>query len=83
MQVHVFSSKMEMAQAVYDCFTGEVTPFHPASILRQHAHTDIFLDAKTASLLQQQDALNSSGEREVPSLGEMIPCLSDTHCYLC
>jgi len=41
------------AQAVHDCFTGQVTPLHPASILRQHEHADIFLDADAASLLKQ------------------------------
>ncbi len=40
------------AQAVRDCLTGEVTPLHPASILRQHAHTYLFLDADAASLLR-------------------------------
>jgi glucosamine-6-phosphate deaminase len=39
------------AQAVHDCFTGEVTPLHPASILRQHEHAHVFLDADAASLL--------------------------------
>jgi glucosamine-6-phosphate deaminase len=39
------------AQAVCDCFTGEVTPLHPASILRQHARAYVFLDADAASLL--------------------------------
>jgi glucosamine-6-phosphate deaminase len=39
------------AQAVRDCFTGEATPLHPASILRQHARTYVFLDADAASLL--------------------------------
>lgn len=41
------------ARAVYQCFTGEVSPFSPASILRQHARADIFLDADAASLLSQ------------------------------
>jgi glucosamine-6-phosphate deaminase len=41
------------APAVRDCFAGEVTPLHPASILRQHQHADIFLDADAASLLKQ------------------------------
>lgn len=45
------------AQAVYDCFTGEVTPIHPASILRQHNTAEVFLDADAASLLQAADAL--------------------------
>jgi glucosamine-6-phosphate deaminase len=39
------------AQAVHDCFTGEVTPLHPASILRQHERAYVFLDADAASLL--------------------------------
>ena len=39
------------AEAVRDCFTGEVTPLHPASVLRQHADAQVFLDAEAASLL--------------------------------
>jgi glucosamine-6-phosphate deaminase len=39
------------APAVYDCFTGEVTPMHPASILRQHPQAEVFLDSAAASLL--------------------------------
>jgi glucosamine-6-phosphate deaminase len=42
------------SQAVYDCFTGEVTCLHPASILRQHNHAYVFLDADAASLLDRQ-----------------------------
>lgn len=41
------------AQAVYDCFGGEVSPLNPASILRQHERATIFLDADAASLLNQ------------------------------
>jgi glucosamine-6-phosphate deaminase len=41
------------AQAVHDCFTGVVTPHHPASILRQHEASYLFLDADAASLLDQ------------------------------
>jgi glucosamine-6-phosphate deaminase len=40
------------AQAVYDCFTGEVSPRNPASILRQHEQAHVFLDANAASLLR-------------------------------
>jgi len=36
---------------VRDCFTGEVTPMHPASILRQHERAWVLLDAEAASLL--------------------------------
>jgi glucosamine-6-phosphate deaminase len=39
------------AQAVHDCFTGGVSPLHPASILRRHEQAYIFLDADAASLL--------------------------------
>ncbi len=39
------------AQAVYDCLTGEITPLHPASILRRHGRAFLFLDAEAASLL--------------------------------
>jgi glucosamine-6-phosphate deaminase len=39
------------AQAVRDCLTGEVTPLHPASILRWHERVYVFLDADAASLL--------------------------------
>ena len=45
------------AQAVYDCFTGDVTPLHPASILRCHGHAEVFLDADAASILQQANLL--------------------------
>jgi hypothetical protein len=37
-----------------DCFTGEVTPLHPTSILGQHSRSFIFLDAASASLLPQR-----------------------------
>jgi glucosamine-6-phosphate deaminase len=40
------------AQAVHDCFTGEISPLHPASILRQHPQAHVFLDADAASLLK-------------------------------
>jgi len=43
------------SQAVYDCFTGDVTPLHPASVLRQHDHAYVFLDADAASLLNRQE----------------------------
>jgi glucosamine-6-phosphate deaminase len=39
------------AQAVRDCFSGKVTPLHPASILRRHERAYVFLDADSASLL--------------------------------
>lgn len=39
------------AQAVKDCLTGEISPLHPASILRRHDNTRLFLDRAAASLL--------------------------------
>ncbi len=47
------------AQAVHDCLTGEITPLHPASILRRHDRAFLFLDAEAASLLDHLAA----GER--------------------
>lgn len=41
------------AQAVRDCFTGEITPLHPASILRQHPRCAVFLDEDSAALLPE------------------------------
>lgn len=45
------------AQAAHDCLTGEVTPLHPASILRCHDRAYIFLDAHAASLLEDTAAI--------------------------
>jgi glucosamine-6-phosphate deaminase len=39
------------AQAVKACFEGEVSPMAPASILRTHANTNVYLDKESASLL--------------------------------
>jgi len=42
------------AQAVKSCFEGEVSPLAPASILRTHAHTMVFLDKDSAALLSSE-----------------------------
>ena len=42
------------AQAVVDCFTREVSPLHPASILRRHDRAYVFLDKESAALLPAQ-----------------------------
>src|SRR5919199_1683736 len=42
------------AQAVVDCFTGKVSPLHPASILRRHDRAYVFLDEESATLLPAQ-----------------------------
>lgn len=39
------------AQAVKACFEGPVTPMAPASILRTHGNTTVFLDQNSAALL--------------------------------
>jgi glucosamine-6-phosphate deaminase len=51
------------AQAVRDCFTGEITPLHPASILRQHERAYVFLDVDAASLLDQDEMPSTTSER--------------------
>ncbi|MBW2370380.1 MAG: glucosamine-6-phosphate deaminase [Deltaproteobacteria bacterium] len=38
------------AKAVQECFTGEVVPSHPASILRRHENTHVYLDTDAAFL---------------------------------
>lgn len=42
------------AQAVFDCFTGDVSPLHPASMLRCHDRAYVFLDGESAALLTEQ-----------------------------
>ena len=42
------------AQAVKSCFEGEVSPLVPASILRTHAHTTVFLDKDSSALLSPE-----------------------------
>jgi len=39
------------AEAVRRCFEGEISPQAPASILRKHADTSVFLDVDSAALL--------------------------------
>lgn len=42
------------AQAVKACLEGEITPLLPASILRTHARTMLYLDNASASLLSER-----------------------------
>ncbi|HEX6805834.1 MAG TPA: glucosamine-6-phosphate deaminase [Terriglobales bacterium] len=42
------------AQAVAKCFSGEVSPLAPASILRTHDHVHVFLDKDSAALLRRE-----------------------------
>ena len=41
----------QKAQAIRDCFNGDVTPMAPASILRDHADATVYLDRSSAALL--------------------------------
>ena len=41
------------ARAVKACFEGDVSPLHPASILRRHPDAFVYLDVNSASLLSQ------------------------------
>ena len=42
------------AQAVRDCLEGEISSYHPASILRKHKKAFLFLDKNSAKLLKKQ-----------------------------
>lgn len=46
------------AEAVKACLEGPINPMAPASILREHANTTIFLDKSSAALLTQQSKGN-------------------------
>ena len=39
------------AQAVFNCFSGEISPLHPASVLRTHDQTTVYLDPASSALL--------------------------------
>ncbi len=41
------------ARAVKQCFEGKISPLHPASILRQHPRTFVYLDNDAASQLSE------------------------------
>jgi len=47
------------AQAVKSCLEGEISPMSPASILRRHPNTTIYLDKNSASLLSSKIAATS------------------------
>jgi glucosamine-6-phosphate deaminase len=42
------------APAVRDCLQGDISPLAPASILRRHPNTSVYLDRASSSLLDQQ-----------------------------
>jgi glucosamine-6-phosphate deaminase len=42
------------AKAVRECLEGEISPWHPASILRRHTNVFLYLDKDSASLLKKE-----------------------------
>jgi glucosamine-6-phosphate deaminase len=50
------------ARAVKACLEGPISPSAPASILRTHSDTTVFLDPDSASLLDPRTLAGSSGE---------------------
>src|SRR5215470_131492 len=46
------------AHAVKSCFEGEISPLAPASVLRTHANTTVFLDRLSAALLSPKSKRN-------------------------
>ena len=55
------------AQAVKACVGGEISPMHPASILRRHPNATVYLDWSSASLLGPalQQALRRDSQAKV------------------
>ncbi len=51
---------LRKAKAVKECFEGEVSPLAPASILKTHPNTTVYLNTQSASLLTSQPALMMS-----------------------
>lgn len=50
-EILVMVPETRKAQAVKSCLEGAVSPLAPASILREHANTTVYLDRDSASLL--------------------------------
>jgi glucosamine-6-phosphate deaminase len=50
------------AKAVRDCIELEVSPMHPASILRRHARTTIYLDTESSALLKSTSRAAESSD---------------------
>ena len=42
------------AEAVRNCFENEISPMYPASILRTHKNTTVYLDSESSSLLKAE-----------------------------
>lgn len=48
------------ANAVKACFDGEISPLAPASILRTHPNTTVYLDIHSAALLRPATLASTS-----------------------
>jgi glucosamine-6-phosphate deaminase len=48
------------AKAVHTCFDGEISPAAPASILRRHAQTSVYLDQDSSALLSAATLASAS-----------------------
>ena len=67
------------ARAIKACFTGEISPMAPASILRTHPNATVYLDKNSASLLPAE--LREVGEHELSSpVRAGLKPKSDTAC---
>jgi glucosamine-6-phosphate deaminase len=53
-EIVCFVPDKRKANAVKACFDGEITPMAPASILRNHPRTTVYLDTDSASLLRSE-----------------------------
>lgn len=42
------------AEAVKNCLEGNISPYNPASILREHERASLFLDRNSAKLLKRK-----------------------------
>jgi glucosamine-6-phosphate deaminase len=59
-QIVCFVPDARKANAVKACFDGEITPMAPASILRTHPHTTVYLDKQSAALLRPTTLASAS-----------------------
>jgi glucosamine-6-phosphate deaminase len=55
------------ARAVAKCFSGEVSPLAPASILRTHDNVHVFLDKDSAALLRREVAVSNGPDEPLLS----------------
>jgi glucosamine-6-phosphate deaminase len=53
------------AQAVKDCLELEISPMHPASVLRKHPNATLYLDTHSASLLNSKFRAERENENDV------------------